>query len=587
MNQHAYPDRNNLDILKIIQLLFRNIWIIIPSIIVALGIAFVYNRFAIPTYKVSATLLFHDNSGNNRYSGESRYMNSELLARNQNIRNELEIIKSFPNIEQTVRNLDLEVSYFEFKNYKYYNAYKESPFKVFIFKEHPQLVGPVFDIILNTDGSYSLSVQKQEGMVYNYSTSQKIAERKDLELNLKGNLGEIIKTNDFKFLITVNDNDSLLLQDNRLYAFKLSTNEQIAGQIGNSLEFNIPDELATIIEISMEVNSVQLGQDIINELIQVYSQSNLDKKNHLANMTLEYINEQLDEVSASLNLTENNLQRFMSQNKLMNVDEQSTRLAQQRLDLQNQLAELMTQKRYYDYIKEYNTDNSDETQIVPPSAMGVQDPLLNNLILELSAAQAQKANLIKNNQERNPIVNRLDIQIRNLKNTVAENIAAAARSNEISINEMENRITQIESEISRLPRTQMQMGGIQRNFNLNNSIYNYLLEKQAEAKITKASNLPDNIVIEPAHLASLYPVSPNKMMNYIIALFLGFVIPFSFLLIKHGFKTTISTQEDIETLQMHPCWGKFIISVTEKKVTFLLPRQMIEQPKRFAHCEPI
>ncbi len=50
----------------------------------------------------------------------------------------------------------------------------------------------------------------------------------------------------------------------------------------------------------------------------------------------------------------------------------------------------------------------------------------------------------------------------------------------------------LENEISKLPETQMQMGGIERNYNLNDAIYNYLLEKQAEAKITKASNLPDN-----------------------------------------------------------------------------------------------
>jgi capsular exopolysaccharide synthesis family protein len=393
-------------------------------------------------------------------------------------------------------------------------------------------------------------------MVYNYNTGQIIRTREGLDLDIKGNLGQIVETEDFKFLITINDNDSLLLKNNIYYAFKLSTNKQIVNQLKEKLNFYIPNEMATINEIGMEVNSVQLGIDIINELIQVYSESNLEKKNHLANMTLKYIDEQLDEISASLNLTENNLQQFMAQNKMMNVDEQSTRLSQQRLNLQNQLAELMTQKRYYEYIKEYNANSSDEVQIIPPSAMGVQDPLLNNLIQELSTAQAQKANMINNNQERNPIVNRLDIQINNLKKTVAENIAAAALNNEISINEMQNRIAQIENEISSLPKTQMQMGGIRRNYDLNNSIYNYLLEKQAEAKITKASNLPDNVIIEPAHLSSSAPVSPDKMRIYSIAILLGLVIPSSILFLLDFFNTTISTQEDIEGITNSTVIGK-------------------------------
>jgi tyrosine-protein kinase Etk/Wzc len=557
MNHSTLPQqKNNMDIQKIVKLLFRNIWIILLCVFIALAIAYAYNYYAIPTYKVSATLLLKDKSERNRSSEESSYINSDLLVRNQNLQNELEILKSYPIIEQAVEKLNLEVSYYEYKNYQYHNAYKKVPFKVFIFKEHPQLVGPVFDIHLNSDGSYSLKVKNQDGMVYNYNTGQIIREREDLELDIKGNLGQIVETEDFKFLITINDNDSLLLQNNIFYAFKLSTNKQIVSQLKGRLNFYIPNDLATIIEISTEVNSVQLGIDIINELIQVYSESNLEKKNHLANMTLEYIDEQLDEISASLNLTENNLQQFMSQNKMMNVDEQSTRLAQQRLNLQNQLAELMTQKRYYEYIKEYNTNSSDEVQIIPPSAMGVQDPLLNNLIQELSTAQAQKANMINNNQERNPIVNRLDIQINNLKSTITENIAAAALNNEISINEMQNRIAQIENEISNLPKTQMQMGGIRRNYDLNNSIYNYLLEKQAEAKITKASNLPDNVIIEPAHLSSSAPVSPNKMRIYSIAFLLGLGIPIGILLLLNSFKTTITTQEDIENITNAAVIGK-------------------------------
>ncbi len=279
--------------------------------------------------------------------------------------------------------------------------------------------------------------------------------------------------------------------------------------IAKNLEFSIPDELATVIEIGLKTASIQLGKDVIDELIKVYSESNLEAKNYLANMTIEYIDKQLDEVSTSLNQYEDNLQRFMSKNKVMNVGAQATRLSEQLLDLQNQLAELMTQKRYFDYVTEYNNSNSDETQIIAPTSMGVQDPLLNSLIQELSSAQTQRANLIKNNQERNPIVERLDIQIRNLKNTVSENIAAAARTNELSINEMQKRIEQIENEISKLPGTQMQMGGIERKYKLNDAIYNYLLEKQAEAKITKASNLPDNVIIEPAHLSVLNTSFPK------------------------------------------------------------------------------
>ncbi len=55
------------------------------------------------------------------------------------------------------------------------------------------------------------------------------------------------------------------------------------------MNFNIPDQLATVIEISLETSSVQQGKDVINELIHVYSESKLEQKNHLANITIDYI----------------------------------------------------------------------------------------------------------------------------------------------------------------------------------------------------------------------------------------------------------------------------------------------------------
>ncbi|GAB1452014.1 tyrosine-protein kinase domain-containing protein [Draconibacterium sp.] len=570
MNQSALSRQDNSNILKIIKLILRKIWIIIPCIILALGIAYVYNRYTIPSYYVSSTLLIKEDSKNSGSGGDSRFINYDLLNRTQNLQNELMLLQSYPMIEQTVKNLDLEVSYYEYKDYQYHNAYKMAPFKVFIYKEHPQLVGTIFDINFNSDGSYTVSVKKQDATVYNYNTDQKIGERESLELNLKGNIGKILETEDLKLLVTINDEDSLMLPEGKNFAFKLETIWGLTNLYKYSLEFKIPNKLATAIEIGMETSSVGQGQDVINELMRVYTASKFEEKNHLANITIDYIEKQLDEVSSSLNVTGDNLKAFKSANKAMNVTEQASRLSEQQLVLQNQLAEMMVQKRYYDYIKEYNSGNTNDVQIIAPAAMGVTDPLINKLIEELSTAQAQLDHLIKNKQERNPLVNRLNIQINNLKNTISENISSASRTNDLAINEMQNRIAQLDNRIGKLPATQMQLGGIERTYNLNDAIYNFLLEKQAEAKITKASNLPDNVIIEPAQMLGFSPIWPKYTFNYFIALIMGFSMPFGILFLKMYFKTTVSEQEDIENITNAIILGKvFHYNNSKEKNVFI------------------
>jgi capsular exopolysaccharide synthesis family protein len=123
---------------------------------------------------------------------------------------------------------------------------------------------------------------------------------------------------------------------------------------------------------------------------------------------------------------------------------------------------------------------------------------------------------------------------------------------------MTKRIRSIENEISRLPATQRRLGTIERKFRLNDAIYNYLMEKHAEAKITQASNLPDDIIIEPAKMEGAGPVSPNKQLNYLIALMLGIAFPFSFIMIRNTLNTKIETQEDIEKLTESPVLGKIL-----------------------------
>ncbi len=156
----------------------------------------------------------------------------------------------------------------------------------------------------------------------------------------------------------------------------------------------------------------------------VYQTQNVNRKNHIADLTIEYIERQLGEISDSLNRTEDNLQQFRSSRQLLNMSDQATGMSEQLMSLQNQKAEMVTRKRYYDYLADYIDENEDFSNMIVPAAMGVQDQMLNNLVAELITAQTQRSNLIQNGQEKNPLVQRLEIQIGNTKKAISENISA-------------------------------------------------------------------------------------------------------------------------------------------------------------------
>ena len=370
-----------------------------------------------------------------------------------------------------------------------------------------------------------------------------------------------------------------ILRDEYIYAFDFASISSKTDQLRGQLDFQIVDQDATVIEIGLKTTSVNEGLDIVNGLMDVYSTQNLNRKNHIADVTIDYIERQLGEISDSLSRAEDNLQRFRSSRQVLDMTDQATGMSAQYMSLQNQMAELLTRKRYYDYLGDYISKNDDFSNMIVPSAMGVEDQMLNGLVSNLVTAQAQQSNLIQNRQEKNPLVQRLEIQINNTKKTISENIIAIRKTTDISIDEMKKRINQIESEISRVPVTQRQLGGIERKFRLNDAIYNYLLEKRAEAKISQASNLPDNIIVEPANLAGI--VSPIPIKNYLIAFSLGLILPFLFFYFKSMLNEKIEYQGRIDHLTDAPLIGK--IPHTRRKtmnVVFEYPKSRVSEAYR-------
>jgi len=146
---------------------------------------------------------------------------------------------------------------------------------------------------------------------------------------------------------------------------------------------------------------------------------------------------------------------------------------------------------------------------------------------------------------------------------------------------MNKRIAKIQGQISQMPKTEQQLGGFERKYRLNDAIYNYLLEKRAEAKITQASNLPDDIIIEPAMQAGGGPVSPNTTKNYIMAFLLGIGLPFSYLITRKVLNNKIESQESIERITNIPVLGKILHNYKKSSnVVFEYPKSPIAESYR-------
>jgi tyrosine-protein kinase Etk/Wzc len=72
--------------------------------------------------------------------------------------------------------------------------------------------------------------------------------------------------------------------------------------------------------------------------------------------------------------------------------------------------------------------------------------------------------------------------------------------------------------------TERQLLGIERKYKLNDQLYTFLLEKRAGAQIQKASNMPDNEVVDSSE-PDIKPIRPKTALVYLTCPAYGYWFP--------------------------------------------------------------
>ena len=213
------------------------------------------------------------------------------------------------------------------------------------------------------------------------------------------------------------------------------------------------------------------------------------------------------------------------------------------------------QMQYYEYLLDYLDARDDTESIISPSVMGVSDQVLVKLVNEFAGLQQQKKQMAFTLRENLPQAQLIDQKIEDARAALRENVTSTISQLQLSVNNVNRNIARVEQELGRLPGTERRLITIQRKFDLNNSVYTYLLERRAEAGIAKAAQTTDNRIIDMAVVHNSAVISPKISKNYLIALLLGLLVPMGLIVIFDLFNNRIIGRHDIERLTKAPIIG--------------------------------
>ncbi|HHU33645.1 MAG TPA: polysaccharide biosynthesis tyrosine autokinase [Bacteroidetes bacterium] len=229
---------------------------------------------------------------------------------------------------------------------------------------------------------------------------------------------------------------------------------------------------------------------------------------------------------------------------------------QSRLEkFENEKISLELQHKYYEYLSHYLESKDMNATIISPTVMGITDPVLLRLVNELSDIQKQIAEVGYSLNTQQGVYTLLTGQLDKIRQELKENVSNSLGSLNMSMTEIDKRIAEVEVELSNLPSTERQLINIERNFDLNNTVYTYLLEKRSESEIARASNVSDNRIIDRAARHSTTQIRPRKNKNIMLAWFFGLALPALCLVILDNLNDKILDKKDIERRTRVPLIG--------------------------------
>jgi capsular exopolysaccharide synthesis family protein len=532
-------ENDNFEFKHYISLFISNWYWFAATLFISITIAYGINRWSEKVYTVSSTLLIKTD----QYSGLSNIFTGNDASRSQqNLTNEFGILKSF-NLNYKVMQ-ELPEFYIDYigvgrRGVVETRMYNTCPFLVEFNSLEKQSIGQRVDIKILSDNDFQLEIDGNK----NYRNKLVFGQR----FNEMG----------FDFIINLRDKDIFQYDpkaSNKYYFYFLNP-VSLANAYRSKLSVTPIQTGASLVILSTSGSVPAQEIDYLNKLMDIYLDFGLELKNKTSAQTIVFIENQLKVISDSLRIAEGNLENFKLVNNFINISSEGSLVQSKFEKIDEDKTTLLLQKQYYEYLKDYIESKVESEDIVAPSAMGVTDPLLTSLVSKISEFQLQRKKIAMNLRVTEEPLKLLESNILTARLAISENIKEGLHNIDRLISDQDAKLLKVEQEIKKLPSTERQMINIQRKYELNNTVYTFLLEKQAEAGIAKAANVPDNRIIDNAGSFNISRIKPKESKNLTIALVLGLLFPLLVIVLIDYLNNKIIDKRDIERGTSAPIIG--------------------------------
>ncbi len=531
-------------------------------LIVALSIlgGLVYAYFSQPVFETYSTI-----EVSNEKLDMNMMMNKGLSDDATLIDTQVEIIRSRNLIEQAVDKIGYRTHYYAISHYKENELYKDSPIELAALEvKNSHFYGTKFMIDVIDDQSFKL-YSKKDGVVASLKSGiSELMGKKNNSLIYSGihKFSEKIDTPYFSLIVK----KSASLEKNQ-YAFVVLDKDTAIHTISKNLSVFPTAKNGSVIKMIYQDNVATRAKDFLDALVDIYLNQSVTKKSSQASQALSFVDQQLKEVSKKLQQSAIKLENYKEENNLINIETESDVTLRQLSDYKARLSDIKIQESAFQSLyEEFKRGNYGAV-----SSLAKEYPVLETLLSDYQKAKSDKISLLGTFTEEHPDVEKANEKIEDIKMALESSIESINDTLRERKRSLEDTLYSKETNLLKLPEKERELADLTRKYGVNEKTYQFLLEKQAEMSINKASTVSSNRVLDRA-IVEKRPVKPNLAMILGSSALLGLIIAMLLAFLRDLMDNKIKTRDDLSHITKIPFYG-VIPHVKSSEKMFILEDQ--------------
>lgn len=514
--------------LSILRPYLRGLPLILLAMVAGFLFAKKYLSYTTPMYESTTKIKLADlNQG---ATGNNLFKDLDVFASTNKIAMEIEVLKSQVLLEKMLQKLDFPEELSRIGRLTTKELFTEKPF--------------FHQLTIRDDACYNKEWIIEVLDTLNYSVSLVGTEKK-----YNGVFGDTLQLGERGTLL-LQKNTALIAAKPNLElkgAYKLVrySTSRLVEKIAANLDVVSVDKDVAILRIIYKSNVPEKAALLTDALAQTYIDDYIDVKFQTADVTADFLDQQIAKVYQDLSRAELKIEGYRVNNSIINIRQETETDLRKISQLKIQQTNVQMSLEAIRELDEYITSGKADFLKLAPNFEAFTDLLSTEMIKKIKQLQLEKADLLLIYKDDHELVRNVDKKIRYYTDYFIESISNTRKNLETKHSKLSVNILEAEKVFIGLPERERMLSALNREFQIHQQSYIFLNEKRIEAEIAKAAKHAFHRVIHQAAIPQK-PVSPNRPIIIIVSTLLGMTGAIIFIFLVNASKARVNDLNSVE-----------------------------------------